>query len=325
MSKTRLTMSTILEAYRQIAPYVRPTPLLYSHKLSQLTQADVWLKLECWQETGSFKIRGALHKIGRLSANEKARGIVAASAGNHALGVAYAVQKLGHIPAHIFVPETAPQAKLDKLAQFQVTIHQTGKNYNEAHEAAIAFAQKSGAVEISAYDDPDIIAGQASVGIEIMHKLPLVDVVLVPVGGGGLIAGVASVIHDLRPSAQVIGVQPEACPAAWLSLKNGRAYDPYDHKPTIADGLAGGFGQIPFTLAADFITSIQLADEQTIRRAVYTLLNWHQLVVEPSGAIAIAPLLTNQLDIQGKRVVCILSGGNLDTRLLRMILNEFSE
>ncbi|MBP6470523.1 MAG: pyridoxal-phosphate dependent enzyme [Chloroflexi bacterium] len=317
-------MPKILQTEREIRPFTRNTPLLPSPYLSQLTGADVWLKLENWQTTGSFKIRGALSKIGRLSAAQRARGIVAASAGNHALGVAYAASVLGGVTADIFVPGTAPQAKIAQLAAYPVALHQVGDTYEAAHQAAAAFAAETGALEISAYDDLDVIAGQASVGLEIFQQRPQVDLLLVPVGGGGLIAGIGSVTAVLSPTCRVVGVQPSASPAALLSLRDGVAYDPFDHEPTLADGLAGGFGAVPFAVAADLIHDVLLSDERTMRRAMFTLLDRHQLVVEASGAIAIAPLLTNQIDIIGLTVVCVLSGGNVDTAVLRDILNEFS-
>ncbi len=320
----QVRMPKILQTEREIRPFTRTTPLLHSPYLSQLTGADVWLKLENWQTTGSFKIRGALSKIGRLSTAQRARGIVAASAGNHALGVAYAASVLGGVTADIFVPGTAPQAKIAKLAAYPVALHQVGDTYEAAHQAAAAFAAETGALEISAYDDLDVIAGQASVGLEIFQQRPQVDVLLVPVGGGGLIAGIGSVTAVLSPTCRVVGVQPSASPAALLSLRDGVAYDPFDHEPTLADGLAGGFGAVPFAVAADLIHDVLLSDEKTMRRAMFTLLDRHQLVVEASGAIAIAPLLTNQIDITGLTVVCVLSGGNVDTAVLRDILNEFS-
>ncbi len=320
----QVRMPKILQTEREIRPFTRTTPLLHSPYLSQLTGADVWLKLENWQTTGSFKIRGALSKIGRLSAAQRARGIVAASAGNHALGVAYAASVLGGVTADIFVPGTVPQAKIAKLAAYPVALHQVGDTYEAAHQAAAAFAAETGALEISAYDDLDVIAGQASVGLEIFQQRPQVDLLLVPVGGGGLIAGIGSVTAVLSPTCRVVGVQPSASPAALLSLRDGVAYDPFDHEPTLADGLAGGFGAVPFAVAANLIHDVLLSDEKTMRRAMFTLLDRHQLVVEASGAIAIAPLLANQIDITGLTVVCVLSGGNVDTAVLRDILNEFS-
>lgn len=319
-----LTMAAVLAAWQMIRPFIRHTPLIYSHYLSQASGASVWLKPENQQPTGSFKIRGALNKIGRFTAEEKTRGIVAASAGNHALGVAYAAQTWGSISTDIFLPATAPRAKLDKLRRFDVTLHQAGSTYEAAHQAAAAFAARTGGIEVSAYDDVDVVAGQATIGLEILTDLPQADVILVPVGGGGMVAGIATVAWALNRECRVIGVQPEASPAALFSLRDGVAYDPFDHEPTLADGLAGGFGQVPFALVRGKLDQVLLAGEAELRQAIFTLLDQSQMVVEASGAIAVVPLLNGSLDVAGKTVVCVLSGGNLETAVLRDILHEFT-
>ena len=324
MPRTTLGTQAILQAQRRISPFIRPTPLVRSAYLSAQTGADVWLKLECRQPTGSFKVRGAVNKIGLLRPEEKARGIVTGSAGNHGLGVAFAAQSWGDVSADIFVPVNAPRAKVDKLRQFDVTLHLEGDTYEAAHQAAETFARETGATYVEAYDDLDIIAGQGTAGVEILSDLPDTDLILVPVGGGGLIAGVATAAKAMHPGCRVVGLQPEASPAALLSLRDGIPYDPYDHEPTIADGLAGGFGAMPFYVARTLIDQVSLASEADLRRAIFTLLDCEQLVVEPAGAIAIAPLLNGDLDVRGQTVVCVLSGGNLATTLLRDILVEFA-
>ncbi len=323
-------MTDILNARCRIAPFLRPTPLIYSPFLSRQTGGRVWLKLENQQPTGSFKVRGALNKIGlgtlnqiaQPDAEEKQRGIVTGSAGNHGLGVAWAAQQWGVAPATIFVPETAPRAKVDKMQQFGVSVHRVGRTYEDAHQAAEAFAQETGAIYIPAYDDHEVIAGQGTMALEICEQLAEMDMVIVPVGGGGMIAGVAVAIKAMRPAVRVIGVQPQASPAALLSLRDGRPYDPYPADETIADGLAGGFGAVPFATAHKLIDHILLASEQELRQAIFTLIDQHQLIIEASGAIAIAPLLAASLDLTGRTVVCILSGGNLDTALLGEILSH---
>jgi threonine dehydratase len=318
----RLPVRDILRAQQRIAPYVRRTPLVRSAFLSRRMGGDVWLKLECQQPTGSFKVRGAVNKIGLLEPEERAAGLVTGSAGNHGLGVAYAAQCWGGAPTDIFVPVSAPAAKLARLRQFDVTVHQEGADYEAAHQAAEAFAWETGASYVPAYDDPEVIAGQGTIGLEILSELPETGLILVPVGGGGMIAGIATAAAALAPGCRIIGVQPTASPSALLSLRDGRAYDPYANEPTIADGLAGGFGQVPFDLAADLIHGILLATEASLRRAVFELLDREQLVVEPSGAAAIVPVLAGQLDARAQTVVCVLSGANIATSLLRGILDE---
>jgi threonine dehydratase len=317
-----LTLPDVLQAQQFISPYIKHTDLIHSPYLSEKSGAEVWLKLENQQPTGSFKVRGALNKIGRLTGRQKAQGIVAASAGNHALGVAHAIQSLGNVKADIFVPTTTPQAKVEKLQRYPLHLHQAGETYDAAHEAAKAFRATSGGVEVSAYDDMEVITGHATTGLEILADLPQTDIIIIPVGGGGIIAGVTAVAHIISPECRLVGVQPEASPAALLSLRHQRAHDPYDHEPTIADGLAGGFGVVPFEVVRPFPPHILLASEQEIRHAIFTLAHQHQLIIEPSGAIAIVPLLHKKLDVSGKTIVCVLTGGNIDTRLLTAILNE---
>jgi threonine dehydratase len=328
MAHDAITLDAFLQARARIAPFVRSTPLLHSPYLSQHTGGQVWLKLECWQHTGSFKVRGALNKIGQLTNAALQKGIVTGSAGNHGLGVAYAARAwaasrdIDPERTFIFVPHTAPRTKIIKMRYLGVTVKEAGQTYEDAHQAAEAFSAETGAFYVPAYDDAEVIAGQGTVALEIFSELPETDLLIVPVGGGGLIAGISLVAKATAPHSQVIGLQPAASPAALLSLRDGRAYDPYDHQPTIADGLAGGFGAVPYALAGNLIDEILLANEGDIRSAVYTLLDQHQLVVEPSAAIAITALLDGTLDVPSRNVVCVLTGANIETSLLHHILTE---
>ncbi|GAB4265994.1 MAG: threonine ammonia-lyase [Candidatus Promineifilaceae bacterium] len=315
-----VTISDVLQARRAIRPFIRKTPLIYSPYLSEKTGGKIWLKLECWQPTGSFKVRGALNKIYSLTDAEKARGVVTASAGNHGLGVSYAASQLGVKEATIFVPNHAPQAKVTKLQTFSVTLRRAGETYEEAHQAATRFARETGAVEIPAYDDTAVIAGQGTMALEIMAELPQADVVVVPVGGGGMMAGIATVLRALAPKARLVGVQPDATPAALLSYQKGAAIDPYNHAPTLADGLAGGFGALPFALTKDDPPEIVLVNEDGLLHGIYAVLAHHQLVVEPSGAVGLAALLAGAVNVAGKTAVCVLSGGNVDVTVLRQAL-----
>jgi threonine dehydratase len=317
----RLKLHDFMVARNRIAPYIQHTPLRHSKFLSRLSGADVWLKLESLQPTGSFKVRGALNKLMILSEAEKSKGVVTASAGNHGLGLAYAGETLGFAGVTIFIPQTAPKAKVEKLQRYTVTLHQTGQSYEEAHQAAESFATQTGAQYLSAYDDVDVVMGQGTCGLEILLDLPRADVILVPTGGGGLLSGIALVAKAINPLIKIIGVQPEASPSAKLSLEQRRPLDPYDHEPTIADGLAGGFGAIPFYLASTLVEQILLYSEADIRQAVFTLVHQEQLIVEASGAIAIAPLWQNPALFEGQTVVCVLTGANIDAALLYEILH----
>jgi threonine dehydratase len=319
---TRLTLSHVLAARRAIQQYVWPTPLAPSEALSSYTGAQVYLKLECWQRTGSFKVRGAVNKVLSLCPEVWMQGLVTASAGNHGLGVAYACDSQFPVDLTVFVPESASVAKVKRLAKYRCQVRRAGADYDQAHALAEAYSRETGKTYISAYDDVYVIAGQGTVGLEVMEELPGVDVLLVPVGGGGLIAGLATVAKAVHPAVQIIGLQPEASPAARDSLRDGRPYETYPAEPTICDGLAGGFGRLPFELARDLIDEVLIVPEAAIRYAVAWLLQSEQLLVEGSGAIAIAPLLNGQLHLGGKKVVAVLTGRNLTSDLLAQILEE---
>jgi threonine dehydratase len=290
--------------------------------LNRRTGADVHLKLECWQRTGSFKVRGALCKLASLTPDERVRGIVTASAGNHALGVAYAAQVLGSAPLTVFVPESAAGAKVERLAAFECDVQQAGADYDAAHALAEAYAREHSALYLSAYDDPLVIAGQGTVGLEIMEDLPNAELLLVPVGGGGLIAGIAVAAKAINPSIRIVGLQPEASPSAYLSLRDGRPYETYSAASTICDGLAGGFGRVPFELAAHLLDDVIVVPEAEVRNAVYWLVAHEQVLVEGSAAIAVAPLLRGRLSASDRQVVAVLTGRNIDAAVLKGILAE---
>jgi threonine dehydratase len=222
----------------------------------------------------------------------------------------------------IFVPENASAAKVRRLAAFSCQVRQAGADYDQCHALAEAYAREQDAVYLSAYDDPAVIAGQGTVGLEIVQDLAGADVIVVPVGGGGLIAGIAVVARAVNPDVRVVGVQPEASPSAFLSLRDGRVYETYDAGPTICDGLAGGFGRLPFEIAGPLLDGVLVVPEADVRRAVAWLLAHEQLVVEGSAAIAAAPLLNGQLASGGQKVVAVLTGRNLDAGLLQTILAE---
>ncbi|MDM8527613.1 pyridoxal-phosphate dependent enzyme [Anaerolineales bacterium HSG24] len=314
----------IIRASYALGDYINPSPLLYSAALSEISGAQVWLKLENYQPTGSFKIRGATYKMMTIREAAHRRGIVTASAGNHGLGTSFAAQSLGVESVTIFVPETTPQAKITKLSRFPTNLKLVGQNYDEAHYAAEAYAEETEAIYLPAYDDLEVITGAGTVGVEILTELPTVDTIIVPVGGGGLIAGIGVVIKDLHQEAQLIAVQPTASPSMQLSFKQNLPAEHYEAEETIADGLAGGFGKFPFYLCRTRVDEILLFNEAQIRHSIFTLIDQEQMVVEGSGAIAIAPLLddSNREALTGKTVVCVLTGGNIDSRLLTEILQE---
>ena len=314
-----LTLAQVESARERIASRLPPTPLRRSFALRA---HDAWLKIECWQPTGSFKVRGALHHLASLNEDQRRRGVVAASAGNHALGVAWAVQALGGgVRAVLFVPESAPRAKLEKLRSFPVSVRECGESYDDAYDAALAYAEAEGARYLHAFEDPLTAAGQGTVGLEILEQLPDVGTIVVPVGGGGLIAAVAVAVKARAPAVRIVAVQPEASPSLRESLGQGRALLRYPAGPTLADGVAGGIGDIAFRHRA-LIDEVVTVPERALEDAIVALLAEDQVVAEGAGALAAAALRSGLLAGDGRPLVLVVSGGNIDARHLTRLLAE---
>jgi threonine dehydratase len=316
----KLSLHEIHLTHQRIAPYIIRTPLERSASISAQVGCEVYLKQENRQHTGSFKPRGALNKIMSLSTEELSCGIVAASAGNHALGVAYACKVLGIDNADVYVQANAAQAKIDKLKQYPINLHLIGKNFEEAQQAAREHADRSGSTFVSAYDDLQVLAGQATVGLEIMQDLADVDTIVVPTGGGALVAGIASVAKSINPMVRIIGVNPAASPSAYLSKRDGQPYDPFDHEPTLAQGLAGGFGRVPFMVGMLLIDEIVLVTEDELKHAIVAMIDAEQILLEASGVVGIAAVLSGKITA-AKKCVVVLSGGNIDSGTLKQVLD----
>jgi threonine dehydratase len=318
MGRPRLALDDVLRARERIRSHLPPTPLRRS---LAVPDAELWLKLECWQPTGSFKVRGATSLLAALGEDERARGVVAASAGNHALGVAFAAERLGgRATTTLFVPTTAPRAKVEKLRRFPVDVREVGTTYDEAVEAAERFQAESGAVFVHAFEDPRTAAGQGTVGLEILDACPEVGAVLVPVGGGGLVAGVAVAVKALAPGVRVVAVQPEASPALRESLRLGRPLLTYAAAPTLADGLAGGVGAIAFEHRG-LIDDVVTVTEDEIADAIVALLAADQVVAEGAGAVGVAAVRAGRVvSPSGRPTVAIVTGGNVDVDVLRRLL-----
>ena len=317
-----VTLKNIQQAQKTIAAYTKPTPLTRSKFLSELCSDDVFLKLENQQVTHSFKIRGVINKLLNLSPEEKARGVVTASAGNHGQAVAFGAQKLG-FSAKIVVPTNTPKIKVDGIKQYGADLLLFGETYSEAERKAKEIATQEGRLYISPYNDELILAGHGTVGLEILKALPTVDVVIVPVGGGGLISGISIAVKIQRPNVQVIGVQSEASPIMFESLKAGKIVPPHRHEPyTIAEGLSGGIekGSITFTIAQQYVDEVMLVREESIRHAVYLLWKNEKQVVEGSGVAGVAMLLENNDSFTGQTVAVVVTGGNIDDSLFKSIL-----
>jgi len=312
-----VTFEDIVQAQKNIASYAKVTPLIPSKFASELIKGNVFLKLENQQLTHSFKVRGVINKLLSLSAEEKAKGVVTASAGNHGQAVAYGAQKLG-FHAKIVVPTHAPQVKVGGIRQFGAELLLYGETYDEAEKKAKQLAAQEGRLYISPYNDERIVAGHGTVGLEILKEQPGVDVVIVPVGGGGLIGGIAIAVKTQKPNAKVIGVQSAASPVMYESLKAGKIVPPHRHERyTIAEGLVGAVekGSITFDIAKQYVDEVTLAREESIRQAVYLIWKNEKEVVEGSGAAGIALLLENKDSFAGKTVAVVISGGNIDQHL----------
>jgi threonine dehydratase len=298
----------------------RVTPMESSRWLSAKAGGPVFLKCENLQRAGSFKIRGAYTRIARMSAAERARGVVAASAGNHAQGVALAANLL-HIKATVFMPHGAPLPKEQATRAYGADVRFAGATIDEALVAAREYSASTGAVLIHPFDHPDVVAGQGTVGLEILEKCPDVRTVLVSVGGGGLVAGIASVLAARDSSARVVGVQAAGAASYPVSLDAGRPV-PLESMATMADGIAVGCpGEVPFSLVRDYVAGVVTVSEDALSRALLALLERAKLVVEPAGAAAVAALLENPEAFEPP-IVAVLSGGNVDPILLMRVIQQ---
>ncbi|MFI5503258.1 threonine ammonia-lyase [Nocardia asteroides] len=310
-------------AARLLAPVIRRTPTVGSRVLSERVGTQVLLKCENLQRTGSFKPRGAYNRIAHLPAAERARGVVAASAGNHAQGVAWSAAELG-ITSTVFMPIGASLPKLVATRAYGAEVHQVGDTIDESLSAAQEFADRTGATLIHPFDHPDIVAGQATVALEILEQVPDVGTVVVPTGGGGLLAGVVVALHALAPQVEVIGVQAAEA-AAWPdSLAAGKPVR-VPRMATMADGIAVGLpGAVPFAHVAEHVREIVTVDEDALSKALLLCLERAKLVVEPAGAAGVAALLTSTLRERALPgpVVTILTGGNIDPLLLTRVIGH---
>ena len=317
-----LSLQEIQDARSSIRDQVKKTPLVRSQYLSGLTGSDVYLKLENLQVTNAFKIRGALNRLIKLSPEEKAHGIIAASSGNHAQAIAVGAEKL-NVNAVVVVPETTPKIKIDKIRKHKVELILHGEKYDLAEEYARKLAKEKGLTFISAYNDQFVVAGQGTVGLEILEDLPTADSIVAPVSGGSILSGVAVAAKSLKPSIEILGAQPETVAAMYHCLKAGKIIN-IPMKPTIAEGLDGNIEQgcITFELVQKYVDEILLFDEDTIKKMIRILWERERQVVEASGAIAIAPIVEMPSRFNGKRTVAVITGGNIDEAFFKAILVE---
>jgi threonine dehydratase len=310
----------ITEAYERIKADIRRTPAEYSEALSRETGAKVYVKWECEQITGSFKLRGALNKLRSLSAEEKSRGVVSASTGNHGLAISHAAGLEG-VGLKLFLPETVAEVKRKRIEAMGVDVEVQGASCDKAEMLARAFAGRTGRVFVSPYNDRAIICGAGTVGLELAGVIPRFDDVLIPIGGGGLIAGIAGFLKAVRPEARIVGVEPETSAFMAASVAAGRIVE-IDERETIADAVAGGIepGSITFPLCRDLVDAIEVVPERLIARGLSVIEALEGRIVEGAGALPLAALLHAPEKWSGRTVVAVVSGGNIAPERFRAIV-----
>ncbi|MDG6218818.1 MAG: threonine ammonia-lyase [Candidatus Thermoplasmatota archaeon] len=316
-----ISFSDIKEAYEVVNTVVKQTAVKKSKTFSEMTSSNLFLKMENLQLTGSFKIRGAYNKIYHLSKKEKDNGVVCSSAGNHAQGVALASSMLD-VKSTVFMPIFAPPTKINATKSYGATVFLKGKTYDEAYQAAKEFEQKNQATFVHAFNDNLVIAGQGTIGIELIEQVKDIDVILVPIGGGGLISGISVAVKKLNPKTKIIGVQAKGAQAMIKSMNAKRVVSMKDMS-TIADGIAVKTpGEITLQIIKDHVDKIVTVTDAEIAQTMYHLLQRAKLIVEPAGAASLAAMLHDKVRYSGKNVVCVLSGGNVNLSLLDQVIEQ---
>ncbi|MGB9846021.1 MAG: threonine ammonia-lyase [Desulfotomaculales bacterium] len=317
-----LTLEKIKEAAERLRGVIHRTPLDFSATFSRLTGSQVYLKLENLQKTGSFKIRGAYYKICSLDEASRKKGVIAASAGNHAQGVAYAARCAG-IPSLVVMPENAPVSKVAATLGYGAQVVLAGEDYDRAYVRARELQKEYGATFVPSFDDPAVIAGQGTVALELLADLPDLDAVVVPVGGGGLISGIALAVKKQKAAVKIVGVQAENAPYAYNLFCGAESRDGFPGARTIADGInVRRPGEITAGLISRYVDEMVLVGEEEIAQAILLLLERSKLVVEGAGAVGLAALLSARARLPAKKVAVVISGGNVDINLLSIVIER---
>lgn len=323
-----LTLDKIYHASYVLKEVIRPTDMIKATNLSTLIKStnlsddcDLYLKTENLQVTGAFKARGAYYKISQLSDEERAKGVIACSAGNHAQGVARAAQKYG-IKSIICMPNSAPISKVEATKSYGAEVCLVEGTYDDAHDKAVELQKETGATFVHPFDDEMVIAGQGTIGLEIMEQLPDVDAVIVPIGGGGLISGVAFAIKSLNPKVKVYGVQSAGAPSMYLSMAH-KEIRTLESVNTFADGIAVKTpGELTFDLCNKYVDEIMTVTDDEVATAILSLIEKQKLISEGAGAVSVAAALFNKFPIKGKKVCCLVSGGNIDVTILSRVIDR---
>ena len=314
-----LTMDNVYKAGYVLKEVARKTDVIPAPKLCK--DAELYLKTENLQITGSFKVRGAYYKMTRLSAEEKARGVIACSAGNHAQGVALAAKKNG-IKAVICLPEGAPISKVEATKSYGAEVCLVQGVYDDAYQKALQLRDEQGYTFIHPFDDEDVIAGQGTIALELLEQIPDLDAIIVPIGGGGLIAGIAYTAKNLNPRIKVYGVEAQGAPSMKNAVESGDTKG-LSSVSTIADGIAVKKpGALTYELCKQYVDEIVTVTDDEISAAILALMEQHKLVTEGAGAVGVAAAMFGKLDLKGKKAVCVLSGGNVDVTILSRVINR---
>lgn len=314
-----LTLDKIYSAKYVLKQIIRETDIIHAPKINP--DADIYLKTENLQITGSFKVRGAYFRMSRLSAEEKAKGVIACSAGNHAQGVALAAAKNG-IKSIICLPDSAPISKIEATKSYGAEICLVKGVYDDAYAEALRQRDEYGYTFIHPFDDEDVIAGQGTIGLELLEQIPDMEAVIVPIGGGGLISGIAFAIKKLNPDIKVYGVQASGAPSMFNSIRDNRI-ERLESVSTIADGIAVKEpGENTYNLISEFVDEIVTVTDDEISAAILALMEQQKLVTEGAGAVSVAAAMFNKVPVKGKKTVCLLSGGNIDVTILSRVIKR---
>ena len=314
-----LTLDNVYRASYALKSVIRKTDVIHAPKLNK--DSNIYLKTENLQITGSFKVRGSYYKMSCLSKEEKERGVIACSAGNHAQGVALSAQKNG-IKAVICLPDGAPISKIEATKSYGAEVCLVEGVYDDAYKKALELRDEKGYTFIHPFDDEDVIAGQGTIALEIADQIPDLDAVIVPIGGGGLISGIAYTIKMINPKVKVYGVQASGAPSMYNSIKDGEIEE-LTSVSTIADGIAVKKpGALTYEICSKYVDEIVTVTDDEISAAILALMEQHKLVTEGAGAIAAAAAMFNKVDVKGKKVVCVLSGGNIDVTILSRVIKR---
>ncbi len=314
-----LTLDKIYKASHVLRSVIRKTDLIHAPLVNP--DSEIYLKTENLQITGSFKVRGAYYMMSQLTEEEKARGVIACSAGNHAQGVALAAAK-NHIKSLICLPDGAPISKVEATKSYGAEVCMVNGVYDDAYQKALKLKEEKNYTFVHPFDNEDVIAGQGTIGLEILEQMPDVEAVIVPIGGGGLISGVAFAIKNLNPNIKVYGVQASGAPSMRNSIRDGKI-ECLDHVSTIADGIAVKEpGEHTFQYVSQYVDEIVTVTDDEISAAILALIERQKLIAEGAGAASVAAAMFNKVPIQGKKTVCLVSGGNIDVTILSRVIKR---